>query len=132
MGDTYYDIPLTGGMIEDIQQLYIEQAKESKDYEIIDDSVNMVDYLEKEWYTARYKINNDYKETKFREWSLIEFIEWIKNTDDTIDNDKFVELINRFKKYISNLNISSSDEYSKLHEEIDKTFNDMKGDKYKR
>lgn len=132
MGDTYYNIPLTVSMIGDIQQLYIEQAKESKDYEVINDSVNMVNYLDKELYTARYKINNDYKETKFREWSLVEFIEWIKNTDDTIDNDKFMELINRFKKYISNLNFSSSDEYSKLHKEIDKTFNDMKGDKYKR
>lgn len=132
MGDTYYDIPLTGGMIEDIQQLYIEQAKESKDYEVIDDSVNMVDYLDKEWYTVRYKMNNDYKETKFREWSLVEFIEWIKNNDDTIDNDKFIELIDRFKKYISNLNISSSDEYSKLYEEIDKSFNNMKGGKYKK
>lgn len=128
MGSTYYNIPLTGGMIEDIQQLFIEQAKESKDYEIIDDSVSMVDYLDKEWYHARYKENNQYKETKFKEWSLEEFSEWIIEHKH-MDKDTFLKLISEFKDYISKLNISSGDEYSKLCNEIDKIYDSVKGDK---
>lgn len=127
MGSTYYNIPLTSQQIDNIQCSLVSKAEDTDNYTVLSECVYLVDYLDKELYHANYKLNNEYEETKFKEMSLGEFVKFVKEKK-LIDVKHFVDVLYAFRKYVSESNIEIMEDYSKLENEIDKAYEDLKNE----
>lgn len=113
MSATYYDIPLTSQMVENLIEAFMIIARKSNNYEEIENAVEMVNHLNKELFEAQWKENHNYKSHKYMSKGLDDFCKYLKE-DKGFSENKIYLYLDDFVKYIKKNNDKVEENYLKV------------------